>query len=172
MRKTVLFILSVFLLIGCLGCGTYGTKRFYVNGESYLVPNVRFLEHYVTLPLEDVLQLIGAESSDNSVWRLNNHYFIIDYKKHLLLMEDDTGYVEYLQRDKTKYYERWSSRNSILPLENEYNDDYYVGWGTAVIVVDHKTLIDIVHNAGIILQVDMDYENEVVYLVTIGRCQD
>ena len=164
MKKRVLIIILSILFL-CMGCGTLGMTAFIVNGETSYVQLVEFRKNYVALPLGNALLLLGAEYVGNDI-RLNDKYFIFDYKKHMLFMEDERTY---LQNDDSSQSDLRSREKSLLPSENiTDDDDRYLFWGDAVVCADHKTLINILHAAGIELQVDVDFEHEVVYYLFQG----
>jgi len=166
MKKTVSFILLIMYLIACcISCGTYGMTQFYINGEtspSSYIQMVRFYDDHITLPLENVLKLLGAKYTDSSNdFCLNETYFIIDYKNRCMFLEDAEGYLEYLQKDQSAQSVRWNTATSILPSENSKDGDVpYVLWGTAVVTVDQNTLIGILHEAGIELEINVAYKGD------------
>lgn len=167
MRKIILFIILI-LIIGCVGCGHYGLTKFYVNDEtsteSY-VQQVTFREKGgVVFPMSNVLVLLGADYVGNDL-RLNGQYFIFDYEHHMVFLEDEIGRSEYLQLDYPNRYKQWNSTNSLLPSENCLdNDEKYIRWGTKTVIIDDQTLINILRDIGIELQIHVDDKNNVVYL--------
>ena len=81
---------------------------------------------------------------------------------------DEDGYSEYLHKDQLDDINKWNNENTLFSSENIDNDNTYVLWEIintdGKLRLDHKTLIDILENVGIDLQVNIDYQNKKVYL--------
>lgn len=189
MKKLVIIVLiliialSIFIICFHESCGLCGGRyktKLFVNGEPTYVQLVGFYDNYVTIPMRDILLELGAKyigDQDGNIrcLQLNNQYFIIDYRKYLVFLEDETGYLEYFQEDHTKNTDRWGESNSLLPSENIQDDQHYIHWHSdgrhvaTKVTIDHNTLISILRKAGIELQADIDYKNEIIYLSSSPR---
>ncbi len=165
-RFAIIFII-VFLL--CVGCGVYSDDqiKLYLNGERTYVFDVEFREGYVVLYLDAILNILGMERTRNG-YKFNNKTFIVDADAHRLYWLDEDGYSEYLHKDQLDDINKWNNENTLFSSENIDNDNTYVLWEIintdGKLRLDHKTLIDILENVGIDLQVNIDYQNKKVYL--------
>lgn len=180
MKKVFILVLAVLMMIAFIGytsrglcTGVYKDKKLYINGEPTYIQLIRFHDTYVTMPLHAVLRELGAEWAGGNAWdhhlRLNSTYFIFDFDRHMVFMEDEDGYSEYMQQEPPQRLKRWNRETSVLSESCTDSDDYYVSWfskGSIEVLIDHKTMINLLAAAGIDLQISIDYEQEVVYMKT------
>lgn len=162
MKKLLCTVLIMCLAVACATGGR--SDMLSVNGKDTFVyyGQVSFRENYAVLPLQRVLEGLGAERTDykdsknsTEVLHIGDQYFVFDHiHEKLYLVDRDVydagGTLNNLMLDEY----------SVLPAPVE-NGDCFISWENGILL-DQNTLIELLKQAGITVAVTVDSENSTV----------
>ena len=163
MKRLLGIVLILCFTVACAAGGRSDVLS--VNGKDTFIyyDQVSFRENYVVLPLQRVLEGLGAENtgyqdSKNSkeVLNIGDQYFVFDnFHEKLYLVDRDV----YNARGSS-LYNIMLEEYSVLPSPVE-NDDCFISGGNGVLL-DQNSLAELLKKAGITITVTIDYENRTV----------
>lgn len=162
-KRLCLMILTLLLLAACAAGSRSDVLS--VNGQavSVRIGQVIFRENDVVLPLQRVLEGLGADRTDyrdsknsKEVLYIEDRYFVFDNLDQKLYLMDRDVY----DARGSSLYNIMLEEYSVLPAPVE-SDDCYISWANGVLL-DQNTLTALLQKAGITVTITADPVNSTV----------